>query len=38
MRKRRNPLAKDLKSPKYKIRVTSLKNKYSRKGKKKLEE
>ena len=29
--KKRNPLAKDLKSPKYKMRVTRDKKKYSRK-------
>tara|TARA_B000000441_G_scaffold1196_1_gene777 strand:- start:743 stop:859 length:117 start_codon:yes stop_codon:yes gene_type:complete len=33
MIKKRNPLAKDLKSPKYKMRVTRDKKKYSRKKK-----
>tara|TARA_Y100001970_G_scaffold7328_1_gene8356 strand:+ start:389 stop:505 length:117 start_codon:yes stop_codon:yes gene_type:complete len=34
MRKKRNPLAKDLKTPKYRIRVKPDKTKYSRKNKK----
>jgi|TARA_B100002051_G_scaffold187628_1_gene177664 hypothetical protein len=33
MRKKRNPIAKDLKTPKYKMRVKPLKKKYSRKNK-----
>ena len=33
MIKKRNPIAKDLKSPKYKMRVTRDKKKYSRKKK-----
>tara|TARA_Y100000816_G_C25682153_1_gene361122 strand:- start:259 stop:375 length:117 start_codon:yes stop_codon:yes gene_type:complete len=34
MKKKRNPLAKDLKTPKYKIRIQQDKTKYSRKNKK----
>tara|TARA_B100001758_G_C18255898_1_gene528319 strand:- start:9 stop:125 length:117 start_codon:yes stop_codon:yes gene_type:complete len=34
MKKKRNPLAKDLKTPKYRIRVKPDKTKYSRKNKK----
>tara|TARA_A100001234_G_scaffold140970_1_gene123784 strand:+ start:903 stop:1019 length:117 start_codon:yes stop_codon:yes gene_type:complete len=34
MKKKRNPLTKDLKTPKYKIRIQQDKTKYSRKNKK----
>jgi len=32
MKKKRNPLAKDLRTPKYKLKVATSKKKYSRKN------